>query len=25
MDGLLEYKSAINEGAFFKMIFPQNK
>jgi len=25
MDGLLEYKSAINEGAFFKMIFTQNK
>ncbi|QQD11907.1 PAS domain-containing sensor histidine kinase [Sphingobacterium sp. UDSM-2020] len=25
MEGLLEYKSAINEGAFFKMIFTQNK
>lgn len=25
MDGLLEYKSAINEGAFFKMIFTPNK
>lgn len=25
MDGLLEYKSAVNEGAFFKMIFTQNK
>lgn len=25
MDGVLEYKSAINEGAFFKMIFTQNK
>jgi PAS domain S-box-containing protein len=25
MDGFLEYKSAVNEGAFFKMIFTQNK